>query len=78
MNIEPEVLSADLSRIRCKALASTIAQLIAEHEPMLRATAEGATANVRVLGDPGVMQFTVEEISKEGRVAQKAPASNSK
>lgn len=58
---EPEVIAADLSRIRCRTLASTIAHLIADHEPMLRATVDGATVSVRVLGDPEIMRFTVAE-----------------
>ena len=57
---EPEVLQRDLARIRCKSLASLIASLISEHEPMLRAEHDGVTVTVRDY-DGNVMQFTVEE-----------------
>lgn len=58
---EPEVIAADLARIRCKSLASLIAGLLAEHEPMLRAEADGATVMVSVIGEREVMRFTVSE-----------------
>jgi hypothetical protein len=56
---EPEVVRAQLSSIRCKTLADTIAHLLTEHEPMLRAKADGDTVSVRVLGDPEVMRFKI-------------------
>jgi hypothetical protein len=57
---EPEVARADLARIRCKSLAGCIAKLIAEHEPMLKAEADGATVVVRERGGSAAMRFTVE------------------
>lgn len=57
---EPEVVAADLSRIRCKSLASIIVNLIGENEPMLRASHDGASVSVRD-PDGNVMQFTIGE-----------------
>jgi hypothetical protein len=57
---EPEVAARDLARIRCKSLADTIAYLLAENEPLLRAEADGATVTVNVIGEREVMRFTVE------------------
>lgn len=74
---EAEVLAADLSRIRCLTLADTIAHLIAEHEPMLRAEADGPNVSVRVVGDPEVMRFTVTESPREAGEPNKPSASNS-
>lgn len=56
---EPEVLRADLERIKCKSLAGLIAKLIAENEPMLRAECDGDTVTVREIGDSGTMRVTV-------------------
>ena len=56
---EPEVVARDLARIRCKTLAGIIAKLLAEHEPILKAEADGATVTVREIGGIGVMRFTV-------------------
>jgi len=58
---EPEVVRSQLSSIRCRTLADTIAHLIAEHEPMLRAEADGPNVSVSVIGEPEVMRFTVIE-----------------
>jgi hypothetical protein len=57
---EPEVVAADLSRIRCKSLAGIIVNLIGENEPMLRASHDGASVSVRD-PDGNVMQFTIGE-----------------
>lgn len=57
---EPEVARATMDSLKCKSLAILIADLIAEHEPLLRAEVDGATVTVREIGDGGVMQFTVE------------------
>ena len=56
---EPEVLQAELAQINCKSLASVIVKLIAEHEPMLKAEADGTTITVRELGGTVAMTFTV-------------------
>lgn len=58
---EPEVAKAIVGRSKAKALASVIAGLINEHEPMLAAEATGATVVVRVRGDAGSMRLTVED-----------------
>jgi hypothetical protein len=58
---EPEVLGGMMKSIRCKSLAATLAGLIAEHEPMLRAECDGATVSVRDLGGSATMTFTVTE-----------------
>jgi hypothetical protein len=62
----PEVVAADLARIRCKALASFIAKLLND-EPLLKATCDGATVTVREIGGTGEMQFTIASKEKEAR-----------
>jgi hypothetical protein len=57
---EPEVHRATMSSLACKSLAATIAGLIAEHEPMLKAECDGATVTVREVGGSMAMRFTVE------------------
>ena len=57
---EPEVARATIASVQCKSLARTVADLVNEHEPLLKAEADGATVTVRELGGPGVMRFTVE------------------
>lgn len=57
---EPEMLRADLARVKARALARVIAGLINDNEPLLRADADGTTVTVRELGDNGVMRVTVE------------------
>lgn len=57
---EPEVMGGIMRSIRCKSLAATIAGLIAEHEPMLRAECDGASVTVRD-PDGNVMRFEVKE-----------------
>lgn len=59
---EPEVISADLSRIRCKSLASLILRLIEQNEPLLSVERDGATLTVRERGGSGVMRLTVEAV----------------
>lgn len=59
---EPEVLQAELQHIGCKTLASIIAKLLAESEPMLKAEADGATVIVRERGGPRVFKVTVESL----------------
>lgn len=56
---EPEVLGAQLACVKCKSLAKLIVSLIAEHEPLLMADADGATVVVREVGGDGTMRFTV-------------------
>ena len=58
---EPEVLGGMMRSVRCKSLAATIAGLIVEHEPMLRASVDGATVTVREIGGDATMTFTVTE-----------------
>jgi hypothetical protein len=62
---EPEVAQATIARVQCKSLARIITDLIADHEPLLKAECDGATVTVRERGGPGVMRFTVEA-AKQG------------
>jgi hypothetical protein len=59
---EPEVLKAGVARVQTKALASVVANLIAEHEPLLYALADGTTVTVRERGGPGQFKITVEAL----------------
>lgn len=62
---EPEVTKAALRNIQCKSAAQVIAGLIADNEPMLRASVDGATVTLREIGGSGVMRFTIEGASDE-------------
>jgi hypothetical protein len=72
---DPEVLKADLARIQCKTLASVIAGLIAEYEPMLKAEADGATVIVAEIGGGTAMKVTIETI-REREAGNRLPSSS--
>lgn len=57
---EPEVAAAELAIIRARSLASIIAGLLNENEPMLKAQADGGTITVSYRGGGAVMRCTVE------------------
>lgn len=56
---EPEVTRRALAKVKSHSLASLLARLINQHEPMLRAECDGANLTVREIGDDYVMQCTV-------------------
>ena len=59
---EPEVLAAEMASINCRTLASIIAKLIVENEPLLKAECDGATVTVRERGGSCVMRVSVEAL----------------
>lgn len=49
-----------LNRVGEKSLAGIIAGLLAEHEPLLRAEADGSSVIVRERGGPGVFRVSIK------------------
>lgn len=57
---EPEVIAADLGRIQSKSLATLIAALVNEHEPLLKAEASDNEITVTERGGQASFSVTVQ------------------
>jgi hypothetical protein len=72
VSVEPEVLRADLNRIQEKSLASILAALVNDNEPLLKADVTGNVITVSERGGQATFTFTVKASSRDGGGEPKA------